>query len=139
MFLVDWFVLRKGGAGAGLSTAAWWAMGTGLAAALSAVSARWLRLQAVAGAALVPVSAVLLVSRVGELWLVALGLALAAAPIAGGAGRLSGDRAWRPAAAVLTAGVALMLASVVIIAADLFVLGDWATSIRVALVLAAGA
>jgi len=110
LFLVDWFVLRKGGVAAGTSATAWWAMGTGLAAGLAAATARWLRLQAAAAAVLVQVSALLALTvslDEGE-WAFALGLALVAFPLATLAGRLSRNPAWRPAAVVLGGGAALM-------------------------------
>lgn len=137
LYLVDWFVLRKGGVGAGLSVETWWAMGTGVAAVLSAAAAPWLRLQAVAAAVLVQVSAVLLVTRLEADWTVALGLALVAGPLAAGAGRLSRDRIWTPAAVVLACGVALMEVAALMLVEDLFVLGDGATSARLATVLLA--
>lgn len=137
LFLVDWFVLRKGGVGAGLSAETWWAMGTGMAAGLSVAAAPWLRLQAVAAAVLVQVSAVLAVTRLDAGWTVALGLALAAAPLAAAAGLLSRDRVWVPAAAVLACGVALMEVAVLMLVEDLFVLGDGATAGRLAGVLLA--
>jgi hypothetical protein len=137
LFLVDWFVLRKGGAGAGLSVETWWAMGTGMAAGLSVAAAPWLRLQAVAAAVLAQVSAVLVVTRLDADWTVALGLALVAAPLAAVAGLLSRDREWTPAAVVLACGVALMEVAALMLVEDLFVLGDGATSVRLAAVLLA--
>ena len=137
LFLVDWFVLRKGGVGAGLSAGTWWAMGTGMAAGLSAAAAPWLRLQAVAAAVLVQVSAVLVVTRLEADWTVALGLALAGAPLAALAGRLSLDRVRTPAAIVLACGVALMEVAALTVVGDLFVMGDGATSVRLAAVLLA--
>lgn len=137
LFLVDWFVLRKGGLGAGLSAEAWWAMGTGLAAGLSLAAAPWLRLQAVAAAMLVQVSAVLVVTRLEADWTVALGLTLVAAPLAALAGLLSRDRVWTPAAVVLACGLALMEVAALMLVEDLFVLGDGATSVRLAAVLLA--
>jgi hypothetical protein len=139
LFLVDWFVLRKGGVGAGLSPEAWWAVGTAMAAGLSVAAAPWLKLQAIAAAVLVQVSAVLFVTRLDEQWLVALALALVAAPLAAAAGRLFRSPEWAPAASILAGGVVLMKVAVLVMVADLFVLGDWATSARLALVLAAGA
>lgn len=137
LFLVDWFVLRKGGVGAGLSPEIWWATGTAVAAGLSAGAARWLRLQAVAAALCVQVSAVLLVSRLDAEWAAALALALVAVPLAALAGRLSRNRVWTPAAVVLACGVALMEVGALMLVADLFVLGDGATSARLAAVLLA--
>ena len=137
LFLVDWFVLRKGGVGAGLSVETWWAMGTGMAAGLSVAAAPWLRLQAVAAAVLVQVSAVLVVTRMDADWSVALGLALVAAPLAAVAGLLSRDRVWVPAAVVLACGLALMEVAALMVVEDLFVLGDGATSARLAAVLLA--
>ena len=137
LFLVDWFVLRKGGVGAGLSVETWWAMGTGMGAGLSAAAAPWLRLQAVAAAVLVQVSAVLVVTRLEADWTVALGLALVAAPLAAAAGLLSGDRVWTPAAVVLACGVLLMEVAALTLVEDLFVLGDGATSARLAAILLA--
>ena len=137
LFLVDWFVLREGGVGAGLSGETWWAMGTGMAAGLSVAAAPWLRLQAVAAAVLVQVSAVLVVTRLESDWTVALGLALVSAPLAAVAGRLSRDRAWTPAAVVLACGVALMEVAALTVVGDLFAMGDGATSVRLAAVLLA--
>jgi hypothetical protein len=137
LFLVDWFVLRKGGVGAGLSVETWWAMGTGMAAGLSVTAAPWLRLQAVAAALLVQVSAVLVVTRLDADWSVALGMALVAAALAAVAGLLSRDRVWLPAAVVLACGVALMDLAALMAVEDLFVLGDGATSARLAAVLLA--
>ena len=137
LFLVDWFVLRKGGVGAGLSVETWWAMGTGMAAGLSVAAAPWLRLQAIAAALLVQMSAVLVVTRLDADWSVALGLALVAAPLAAVAGLLSRDRVWLPAAVVLACGVALMDVAALMVVENLFVLGDGATSARLAAVLLA--
>jgi hypothetical protein len=137
LFLVDWFVLRKGGVGSGLSPEMWWAMGTGMAAGLSVATAPWLRLQAVAAAVLVQVSAVLVITRLDADWTVALGLALVAVPLATAAGRLSRDRAWTAAAIVLACGVALMEVAALMLVEDLFALGDGATSARLATVLLA--
>ncbi len=137
LFLVDWFVLRKGGVAAGLSVETWWAMGTGMAAGLSAAAAPWLRLQAVAAAVLVQTSAVLVVTRLEADWTVALGLAIVAAPLATIAGLLSRNRAWAPAAVVLACGVALMEVAALMFVENLFALGDGATSARLAAVLAA--
>lgn len=137
LFLVDWFVLRKGGVGAGLSAETWWAIGTGMAAGLSVAAAPWLRLQAVAAAVLVQVSAVLFVSRLEADWAVALGLALVAVPLAAAAGRLSRERAWVAAAVVLACGAALMDVAALMVVEDLFILGDGATSARLATILLA--
>lgn len=137
LFLVDWFVLRKGGVGAGLSAETWWATGTGMAAGLSVAVAPWLRLQAVAAAVLVQVSAVLVVTGLEADWTVALGLALTAAPLAAVAGRLCRKRALTPAAVVLACGSSLMGLAALMVVENLFVLGDGATSARLAAVLLA--
>lgn len=138
LFLVDWFVLRKGGLGAGLSESVWWSIGTGLAAALAVAVARWLRVQAVAAAVLVQVAAVLLVVDLADAtWTIVLILALVAVPLAAVAGRLSHDRTWYAATAVLGLGVALMELAALSVVSDTFVLDDGATSVRLAAVLAA--
>ncbi len=137
LFLVDWFVLRRGGVAGGLSAAAWWSMGTGVAAGLATAAARWLRLQAVAAAVLVQVSAVLVVTLAADAgWTIALGLAFVAFPLATVAGRLSHDRVWLPAAIALTAGSGLMELVALGVVDDLFRLGDGTTSVRLAGVLA---
>nr|QEO74249.1 hypothetical protein [uncultured bacterium] len=137
LFLVDWFVLRRAGVAGDLSAPAWWALGTGMAAGLSAAAARWLRLQSVAAAVLVQISAVLTVTRVAEAgWTIALGLALVAVPLATVAGRLGRDRAWVPAAVVLASGAALMELVALGVVDEEFRLDDWSTSVRLATVLA---
>ncbi|MCA1691400.1 MAG: hypothetical protein LC733_04040, partial [Actinobacteria bacterium] len=136
LFLVDWLVLRRGGVAAGLSGAAWWSLGTGMAAGLAAAAARWLRLQAVAAAVLAQVSAVLAVSLSAEAgWTIALGLALVAFPSATLAGFLSRDRVWKPAAVALFSGAALMELIVAGVVEDLFRLGEGTTSFQLAVVL----
>ncbi|MGI8809888.1 MAG: SCO7613 C-terminal domain-containing membrane protein [Acidimicrobiales bacterium] len=138
LFLVDWFVLRRGGVASGLSEEAWWALGTVVAAGLAVAVARWLRLQAVAAAVLVQVAALLVVNLAtpDEEWTTVLGLALVTFPLATVAARLARERTWRPAAGVLAFGAALMLLGALALLNDLFVLGDGTTA-RLAVVLAA--
>src|SRR6266511_1186440 len=65
---------------AGWSPAAWWALGSAVAAAIAGVAARWLRVQRLSAAVLVQASAVLVVTTVAEAsWTIGVGLALVAA------------------------------------------------------------
>ena len=138
LFLVDWFVLRQAGLAGGLSDAAWWALGTGMAAGLSTATALWLRLQAVAAAVLVQISALLAISGVAASgWTLALGVALVSVPLAAAAGRLSRSRTWLAASVVLALGATGMAAAALMVVEDLFVLGDGATSARLAAILVA--
>ncbi len=140
LFLVDWFALRRGGVGTGMPATVWWAIGTAMAAGLATAAAPRLRMQAVAAANLIQVSAVLTVLHMtDEGWSRAVALALVAAPLAGAAGRLSRSRVWLGAAVVLGCGAALMEAAALAMVDDAFVLGDGTVSAQLALVLAAAA
>src|SRR6266511_840393 len=81
--LGDWYALRRAGVAAGWSPAAWWALGSAVAAAIAGVAARWLRVQRLSAAVLVQASAVLVVTAVAESpWTSGGGLALLlAAPV----------------------------------------------------------
>ena len=136
LFLVDWFVLRRAGLAGGLSDAAWWSLGTGVAAGLSMAAARWLRLQAVAAAVLVQVSALLTVTRIaGHEWTLGLSLAALSVPLAAAAGRLARRRTWLSASVVLAVGATGTAAVALMVVEDLFVLGDGTTSARLAAIL----
>jgi hypothetical protein len=138
LFLVDWFVLRRGGVGAGLSASVWWSMGTGMAAGLAVAAAPWLKIQAVAAAVLVQVAAVLLVVDLADAsWTIVLVLALVGVPLAAIAGRLSHSRTWIVAAAVLGVGLVLMELAALSVVGDSFVLDDGAVSLQLAAVLVA--
>jgi hypothetical protein len=117
--LVDWYAARRAGAAAGWPATAWWALGTGLGAAVAAGAGRWLAWQRPAAALLAQAAAVLLVATVADApWTVGVGLALAAAAAGAGATTLASDRAWRPAAVTLAAGAAVLdLAAVVAVLA----------------------
>ena len=132
LVLVDWYVVRRAGVWPGSSLGTWWSLGTGLTAALSAVTSRWLRLQGPAAAVLVLVSAVLAVGTAADGWVAAFGLALVAVPVATAAGRLAHHRVWIPTAVVLAGGAALVELALVGYLADTFDLGDSATAARAA-------
>jgi hypothetical protein len=110
LVLVDWYVLRRAGLGAGWSETAWWALGTALAAVGSGSVSRWFPVQRVIVAVLAQISAVLLVGAVtGGPGPAGTGLAFCAAVAAGLATHLWRDRTWRHAAQVLAGGSGLML------------------------------
>src|SRR6266542_3222495 len=50
LVLVDWYALRRAGVAAGWSPAAWWALGSAVAAAIAGVAAHWLRVQRLSAA-----------------------------------------------------------------------------------------
>ena len=82
--LIDWQVARRAGAAPALSTTAWWAIGTAVVAALSAVLGRIASPVPAhrAIAVLVPGSAVLTVAAIANAaWSGALGLAMIAAAL----------------------------------------------------------
>ena len=133
LFLIDWFVLRKGGVGDALSAPAWWAVGTAMAGGLALAAAPWLRGQAIAAAVLVQVAALLFVLDVADAgWTIVLILALVAAPLAAVAGRIGRDRKWLAAALVLAGGTVLLELAGLSVVQDSFVLGDWDVSVRLA-------
>jgi hypothetical protein len=110
LLLVDWYALGRAGVANDWPASAWWALGTGIAAATAAAAGRRLRVQRPAAAALLQVSALLLVVTVADAsWTAAVGLALVAT-LAAGAAASPGvpGGAWRWVRVVLGAGAAAL-------------------------------
>lgn len=109
VLLVDWYALRRAGVGEGVAATTWWALGTGIAAAVAAGAGRWLAFQRPAAAALAQVAGLLVVLELASApWTVAAGLALLAAAATGLAARLSRVEGWGRAVATLLAGAAVL-------------------------------
>jgi hypothetical protein len=138
LVLVDWYVFRRAGVAAGWSDTAWWAVGTGLAAAGAGLVARWFPVQRVMVAVLSQVCAGLVVAEVanGE-GAVGLSLAVAAAMAAAIAAVLWNSREWRLASGVLATGSALMLTGAGIAALALLPADDLASAVPPVAILAA--
>src|SRR6266511_235256 len=93
---------------AGWSPAAWWALGSAVAAAIAGVAARWLRVQRLSAAVLVQASAVLVVTTVAEAsWTIGVGLALVAAASVLAGAMLARKPAERHVAIVFGVGASL--------------------------------
>jgi hypothetical protein len=138
--LVDWYAARRAGMAGDWPATAWWALGTGLGAAVAAAAGRWLAWQRPAAALLAQACAVLLVASLADApWTVGAGLALAAAAAAGAATTLATRRAWRAAAVTLAAGAALLDLAAVVAVLAAPPIHDLATAAGPALALAATA
>jgi len=109
LWLVDWYAVRRAGVAVAWSVPAWWALGTGIGAAIAAGATRWLRVQRLAAAVLAQVCAVLVVATIADApWTVGVGLALVAAASAAGGATLAESSAWRLAAVALGVGAGLL-------------------------------
>jgi len=109
LWLVDWYAARRAGMGAAWSVPAWWALGTGIGAAVAAAAARWLRVQRLAAVVLAQVCAVLVVATIADApWTIGVGLALVAAASSAGGAALAANSAWRLAAVGLGVGTTVL-------------------------------
>jgi hypothetical protein len=109
LLLVDWYALGRAGVAGGMPATAWWAIGTGVAAAGAAGAGRRLTLQRPAAAVLAQVAGLLAVLELASApWTVAAGLALLAAATTALAAPLSRVAGWDRAVAALLAGAAVL-------------------------------
>jgi len=109
LWLVDWYAARRAGMGAAWSVPAWWALGTGIGAAVAVAAARWLRVQRLAAVVLAQVCAVLVVATIADApWTIGVGLALVAAASSAGGAALAANSAWRLAAVGLGVGTTVL-------------------------------